>query len=231
MSRRSRRSSGRSAQYPHLGGPAAGPLSLLHGADLAARVSAAASIGLIHPETHFTDEKAGCSAPTTYRRLRRHWQFINELKLFEIHHQVTLRRARLRRRAREPDFLHGDLALSPRHGRAFAAITMGPGRSRVSRIQTATGTCARTRPDHQRDGRDAWRRGTPSRDRRRTRSTRLAMVYAVNRQSRQSLDKLSQAPRSAISGFEFSAGWHENERSNEGLLRDRSGARRTPGTT
>lgn len=45
-------------------------------------------IGLVHPETHFTDEKAGHLRSATYVRLRRHWQFINELTLFEIdHHQ------------------------------------------------------------------------------------------------------------------------------------------------
>ncbi|MBT0566080.1 hypothetical protein [Williamsia sp. CHRR-6] len=47
------------------------------------------SVGLIHPETHFTDEKAGPLRSATYRRLRRHWQFINELKLFEIDNHVT----------------------------------------------------------------------------------------------------------------------------------------------
>lgn len=46
-------------------------------------------IGLIHPETHFTDEKAGSLRAATYRRLRRHWQFINQLMLFEIHHLVS----------------------------------------------------------------------------------------------------------------------------------------------
>ncbi|MDR1214952.1 MAG: class I SAM-dependent DNA methyltransferase, partial [Propionibacteriaceae bacterium] len=35
------------------------------------------SVGLIHPETHFTDEKAGLLRQAAYRRLRRHWQFIN----------------------------------------------------------------------------------------------------------------------------------------------------------
>ncbi|NLE82213.1 MAG: class I SAM-dependent DNA methyltransferase, partial [Rhodococcus sp.] len=39
------------------------------------------SVGLIHLESHFTDEKAGSLRAETYRRLRRHWQFINELKL------------------------------------------------------------------------------------------------------------------------------------------------------
>ncbi|WP_068402896.1 DNA methyltransferase, partial [Kribbia dieselivorans] len=42
------------------------------------------SVGLIHLESHFTDEKAGTLRRATYRRLRRHWQFINELLLFEI---------------------------------------------------------------------------------------------------------------------------------------------------
>lgn len=40
--------------------------------------------GLIHPETHFTDELAGPLRWASYRRLRRHWQFINSLVLFEI---------------------------------------------------------------------------------------------------------------------------------------------------
>src|SRR5699024_1484461 len=47
------------------------------------------TVGLIHPETHFTDEKARLLRGETYRRLRRHWQFINELVLFEIDHHVS----------------------------------------------------------------------------------------------------------------------------------------------
>jgi hypothetical protein len=41
-------------------------------------------IALIHSESHFTDDKATLLREHTYRRLRRHWQFINELKLYEI---------------------------------------------------------------------------------------------------------------------------------------------------
>src|SRR5262249_973938 len=44
-------------------------------------------IALVHPETHFTDEKAGLLREYTYLRLRRHWQFINELKLYEVRNQ------------------------------------------------------------------------------------------------------------------------------------------------
>ncbi|BDQ21586.1 restriction endonuclease subunit M [Rhodococcus qingshengii] len=39
--------------------------------------------GLIHPEGHFSDPNAGEFRSHTYRRLRRHFQFFNELGLFE----------------------------------------------------------------------------------------------------------------------------------------------------
>jgi len=46
-------------------------------------------IGLLHPESHFMDPEAGSLRTSTYQRLRRHWQFVNELKLFEdVHHYV-----------------------------------------------------------------------------------------------------------------------------------------------
>jgi len=46
-------------------------------------------IGFLHPETHLTDEKAGSFRAACYARLRRHWHFVNELKLFEIGNQRT----------------------------------------------------------------------------------------------------------------------------------------------
>lgn len=46
-------------------------------------------VALIHPETHFTDEKAGRLREATYSRLRRHWQFANEFKLYEIDNHVS----------------------------------------------------------------------------------------------------------------------------------------------
>ena len=41
---------------------------------------------LIHMESHFTDAKTPGLRAATYRHLRRHWQFINELQLFDIDH-------------------------------------------------------------------------------------------------------------------------------------------------
>lgn len=41
---------------------------------------------LIHPESHFTEKKAAPLRRGAYLRLRRHWQFVNELVLFDIAH-------------------------------------------------------------------------------------------------------------------------------------------------
>lgn len=43
---------------------------------------------LVHPESHFTDAKGQALRRATYPRLRRHFQFINELKLFDVHNLV-----------------------------------------------------------------------------------------------------------------------------------------------
>jgi hypothetical protein len=40
------------------------------------------TVGLLHPEGHFVDPKAGHFRSELYRRLRRHWHFENEGKLF-----------------------------------------------------------------------------------------------------------------------------------------------------
>jgi hypothetical protein len=45
--------------------------------------------GLLHPESHFTDPKGAPLRRATYPRLRRHFQFMNELFLFEdINHKT-----------------------------------------------------------------------------------------------------------------------------------------------
>ena len=44
-------------------------------------------VTFIHPESHYTDATTGLFREHAYLRLRRHWQFINELKLYEIQNQ------------------------------------------------------------------------------------------------------------------------------------------------
>lgn len=53
------------------------------------RTTASGAIGLLHPEAHFVDPKGGTVRAETYRRLRRHWQFSNETKLFADVHNET----------------------------------------------------------------------------------------------------------------------------------------------
>ncbi len=46
-------------------------------------------VSLVHPESHFTELRANGLRRATYTRLRRHWQFRNELSLFDVdHHNV-----------------------------------------------------------------------------------------------------------------------------------------------
>ena len=53
-------------------------------------VSSRGVSALLHPEGHFSDPKAGLLREEAYKRLRRHWQFVNELMYFEdIGHPVT----------------------------------------------------------------------------------------------------------------------------------------------
>ncbi|MCP9491610.1 MAG: hypothetical protein MSC31_17305 [Solirubrobacteraceae bacterium MAG38_C4-C5] len=46
-------------------------------------------VGLLHPEGHFLDPKSVPLRAAVYPRLRRHWHFVNEARLFdEVHHMT-----------------------------------------------------------------------------------------------------------------------------------------------
>ncbi|OPX17061.1 restriction endonuclease subunit M [Gordonia sp. i37] len=70
-------------------------------------------VGLIHPESHFTDPKARSLRNETYRRLRRHWQFINELQLFsEVDHH-TLYGLHVYGKTQKPSFIQAVWLMEP----------------------------------------------------------------------------------------------------------------------
>jgi hypothetical protein len=69
--------------------------------------------GLIHPESHFTDPKAGLLREQTYRRLRRHWQFSNMTLLFEDVHNITFFGIHIYSTPSEVDFLQAGGLLEP----------------------------------------------------------------------------------------------------------------------
>ena len=179
------------------------------------------SIGLIHPETHFTDEKAGFLRSATYARLRRHWQFVNEFKLFEIHHLVSYG-VHIYGAVGNVGF---EMATSLYHPstveRSYAHDGSGeePGlkdpegnwdqRPHRNRIITVDDEVLRT-----------WHAVLEDEDvpQRHTR-----MVYAVNRATAAVLGKLAGAPRLGSLDLEFSQGWNETTDFKNGTMSKRWG--------
>lgn len=77
------------------------------------RASSTGVVGLVHPESHFVDPQAGSLRQAAYRRLRRHWQFANETKLFAEVHNETEFGVHVYSGERDPSFIHAVNLLSP----------------------------------------------------------------------------------------------------------------------
>ena len=184
------------------------------------------SIGLIHPESHFTDENTGTLREGAYLRLRRHWQFINELNLFEVHHMVTFGVHIYGTRRPKPRFqmatslYHPDTAVRSERHEGFGVEPglkdsdgnwdQRPHRDRIITVddQILTTWHAILEPDD-----------VPIRQSR--------MVYAVNRSTAEVLDKLSRFSRISELDLRFSAGWHEKNDRKKGYFES---AWSSPGT-
>jgi hypothetical protein len=152
----------------------------------------------------------------TYRRLRRHWQFINELVLFEIDHHVSYG-VHVYGADTDPGFLQATSLYHPDTvGRSLKHDGSGtePGlkdddgkwdlRPHASRIQHVDLTTLST-----------WHavlesEGVPVGQSR--------MVYTVNRSTAAVLDKLAAAPRIGDLGLSFSPGWHEKNDRTKGYF-------------
>lgn len=68
---------------------------------------------LIHPPTHLTDAKGYALRRHTYRHLRRHWNFINDMKLFEEVHNLVSYSVNVYGTERSPYFLNAVLMYHP----------------------------------------------------------------------------------------------------------------------
>lgn len=169
--------------------------------------SSRGAIGLIHPETHFTDEKAGALREAAYPRLRRHWQFVNEMQLFrEIDHHVNYG-IHVYGKNRDVRFRHAaglyhpeTVTRSAQHDgsgpepgfKHEGGWDRRPHRSRIQTVDEQTLT--------------VWRDVLETQDRpvRRTR-----MLYTVNKSSADVLERLARSRRVSELGLRFSSGWHE----------------------
>ncbi|CCH16261.1 DNA methyltransferase [Micromonospora lupini] len=197
-----------SAQYPHLQGLQP-DLYRCFMEQAWRNTSKRGMVGLIHLESHLTDEKAGLLRAATYQRLRRHWEFINELKLFEIqdqkHYGVNIYGpARVR-----PHFINGVSMYHPdtvvrslNHDGSGPEPglkdpdgnwDLRPHRSRITVVNEKTLA--------------SWHAILESSQ---VPVRQARMVYAVNRSTASVLDKLSHARRVGELGLHFSRGWDES---------------------
>lgn len=176
---------------------------------------------LLHRETHFTDEKAGGLRAATYRRLRRHWQFKNELQLFEeIGHQKDYS-VNVYGSERPVSFLHAcglyhpeTVERSLRHdgsgpepGFKFqGAWDQRPHASRIQHVTEKTLT--------------SWRDVLESPD---VTPSCTRMLYTVNSVSAAVLAKLAKSPRMGELDLRFSRGWDESIDRRKGYFVQRWG--------
>ncbi len=173
-----------------------------------AHAKPAGSVGLIHPESHFTDEKAGLLRKATYRRLRRHWAFVNELILFEIDDK-RLFGVHVYGRDSAADFIQATYMYHPSTAEASLKHDgsgsepglkddeghwdLRPHASRIQRVDEATLKTWHAVLEDEAVPFDHTR-----------------MVYTVNRATAAVLDKLASAPRIGSLGLQFSRGWDES---------------------
>lgn len=182
-----------------------------------AHLSPRGAVALIHPETHFTDEKAGALREATYARLRRHWHFLNERILFEIDDKASFGIHVYGATRPSPSFTmatyiyhpdvvtrsmeHDGSGQQPGLKDPDGNWDLRPHRSRITHVDV--------------DRLASWHalledEATPV--------TRTRMVYAVNQATADVLAKLSHAPRLGELGLEFSAGWHEKNDRTKGYF-------------
>ncbi|WP_425307418.1 DNA methyltransferase [Ammonicoccus fulvus] len=185
--------------------------------------SAVGMTGMIHLDTHFTDEKAGGLREEVYIRLRRHWEFINELQLFEIQHQ---KHYSINVYGSPRPFASFEQASSLYHpetverSRRHSGTGPSPGlkddeggwdlRPHLDRIVTVTDDLLKT-----------WRNILEEPQ---TAVRRSRMLYTVNADVLLVLTKLGSTPRIAEIGLGFSRGWDESIDRKKGRFEQRWGA-------
>lgn len=165
-------------------------------------------ISLIHPESHFTEKKAAALRAGAYRRLRRHWQFINELSIFDVHHLVSYGIHVYGQRQEAPSFLS---AASLYHPRTVTDSFSHDGTGNLPGFKDDDGKWD-LRPHRDRiitvdeETLKVWNSiieepGTPLLETR--------TVYSVNSEAAAVLAKLAAAPRIKSLGLQYSGGWNE----------------------
>ena len=174
-------------------------------------------VSLIHPESHFTEKKAAPLRRGAYLRLRRHWQFINELVLFDIDHHNA----------------YGIHTYGPAHDSPYfiqAAHLYHPRTVEESLQHNGEGPLPGLKDDNynwdQRPHKDRiehididelklWASilGDSEAD-----PLESRMVYTVNTEVAKVLEKLTAQRRIGEVGLQFSSGWNETTDKRKGYF-------------
>ncbi|WP_104054961.1 MULTISPECIES: DNA methyltransferase [unclassified Arthrobacter] len=166
------------------------------------------SVGLVHPESHFTEKKAAHLRAEAYRRLRRHWHFKNKKKLFsDLTDQLDFG-VHIYASTRDPRFIMGASLYQPD---TAERSLYHDGSGEPPALKSAAGEWD-SRPHAERiiDVDEALLRVWADLvDDAQTPSVQARMVYPINRTSSRVLEKLSRAPRVRRLGLQYSSGWNE----------------------
>lgn len=179
---------------------------------------------LIHPPTHLTDARGYTLRRYSYRHLRRHWNFINELQLFaEIDHHVSYS-VNVYGPDRSPQFLNAVSMYHP--ATALGSLAHNgdgsePGfkneegrwdlRPHASRIDRVTPTVLSTWHELMESGSIE----IPIDESR--------MVFSVNRSAGHVLERLASVPTLGQKYPQFSTGWNETFGRRDGYFESRWG--------
>ena len=171
---------------------------------------------LIHMETHFTDAKTPDLRASAYRHLRRHWQFINELRLFDVHH-LNAYGIHVYGSEQSPLFRH---AASLYHPETVQRSLMHDGSGEEPGFKDPhTGTWD-LRPHAARiesideSALKVWQSVTESDD-----WHSAPMVSTVNSAASRTLATLATQPRISTLNLQFSSGWHETSDFEKGRFK------------
>lgn len=178
-------------------------------------------VALIHPETHFTELRAKGLRREAYTRLRRHWQFRNEIRLFDINHKkefgVHIYGGRSRVRFLQsasiyhPDTVtrslqHDGSGPPPGVKDAEDNWDLRPHSDRIIEITEKQ--------------LDTWSSMVDAPD---TPPLEARMLYLINTRSALVVDKVNASRRLAETGYRWSFGWDEAAEKKRGNIRYEQG--------
>jgi hypothetical protein len=183
-------------------------------------------VSLIHPESHFTEARAQQLRRQCYRRLRRHWQFRNELKIFNEIKDTRQYGVHVYGTESAVHFLQSSALYHPDvAARSLKARSTGNDSSTVvPGVKDPDGKWdVRPHPERIIDITESELLGWASLvDEPGTPAAEARMLYPVNRASAAVLDKIAAAPRLTDVDLQWTFGWNETTDRRLGHFESRS---------